>query len=132
MTIIDDKLEDFIAHYGVRGMKWGIRRKRNPKTGRVGGKKGGKGKRKVSDISDEELAKKVKRMNMEKQYRALKTEQADRKVVRKGAKAVGGILAKSSKRALTDFSSKQILKGLEKAAEKNARRGVRAGGVVLN
>lgn len=125
MTIIEDALENFIEHYGVRGMKWGIRRKRNPKTGRVGGAKGkGKGKRKVSDIPDEELAKKVKRMNMEKQYRALKTEQADRKVVRKGAKAVGGILAKSSKRALTDFSSKQILKGLEKAAERKAAQTV--------
>lgn len=129
MTIIEDALEEFIAHYGIKGMKWGIRRKRNSKTGRVGGK--GKGKRKVSDISDEELAKKVKRMNMEKQYRALKEQERDRKVVRRGAKAVGGILATSSKRALTDFSSKQVLNALEKAAERQAKRSARAaaGGV---
>lgn len=127
MTIIEDQLENFIEHFGVKGMKWGIRRKRNSKTGRVGGAKSKKGKRKVSDIPDEELAKKVKRMNMEKQYRSLKASEKDRNVVRKGAKAVGGIMAKSSKRALTDFSSKQVLKGLEGAAERRAARAVQIG-----
>lgn len=125
MTIIEDSLEEFIAHYGIKGMKWGIRRKRNPKTGRVGGKK--TKKRKVSDIPDDELRAKVKRMNMEKQYRDLKRQERDQKVVRRGAKAVGSIMAKSSKRALTDFSSKQILKGLEKAAERKARQTAQIG-----
>lgn len=125
MTIIEDSLQEFIAHYGIKGMKWGIRRKRNPKTGRVGGKK--TKKRKVSDIPDDELRAKVKRMNMEKQYRDLKRQERDQKVVRRGAKAVGSIMAKSSKRALTDFSSKQILKGLEKAAERKARQTAQIG-----
>ena len=115
--------ENFIEHFGVRGMKWGIRKKSSK------GRKGAKGKTKVSDLSDEVLAKKVKRMNMEKQYKDLKKNKRDQSIVRKGAKVTGQILGKSAKKSLTSFSTKQMTAALEKAAAKKVARGTRVAGV---
>lgn len=111
--------EDFIEHYGTKGMKWGIRNK--PGSGRKG-----KGKaKKASDMSDEELKKKVGRLNMEKQYSSLTKNKRDQAIVRKGAKVAGEILGKSAKKSLTAFSTKQMTKALEKAAKKRAARTAR-------
>jgi hypothetical protein len=48
--------EDFVEHYGVKGMHWGIRRERES----------------LSDLSNEELRSKVERMRLETQYRDIK------------------------------------------------------------
>lgn len=111
--------EDFIAHFGVRGMKWGVRKRSS------GGKKatvGKKSKGKVSDMSDEELGKKVKRMNMEKQYKDLKKNKRDQSIVRKGAKATGQILAKSAKTSITTVTTKEFTAALQKHVDKRAGR----------
>jgi len=116
--------EDFIEHYGTKGMKWGIRKK--PSKGR----KGAKAKsRKVSDMSDTELRAKVNRLNMEKQYKTLKKNKRDQSLIRKGAKVTGQILGKSAKKSLTAFSTKQMTEALEKAAARKVARGARAAGV---
>lgn len=69
--------EEELMHYGVLGMRWGVRRasKRN------GGSKKGK-KKKASRqpqqqqrrMSNKELQSRVKRMKLEKQYRELTSE----------------------------------------------------------
>ena len=109
--------EDFIAHFGVRGMKWGIRKKSSSKGKSTKGKS-----KKVSDMSDEELRKKVGRLSMEKQYKTLKKNKRDQSIVRKGAKVTGEILGKSAKKSLTSFSTKQMTNALEKAASKRTTR----------
>jgi hypothetical protein len=109
--------EDFIKHFGTKGMKWGVRKKSSSRKG----KKGKKG-RKVSDMSDEELKKKVGRLNMEKQYKTLTKNKRDQSLVRKGAKVAGEIIGKSAKKSLTSFSTKQMTAALEKAASKRTRR----------
>lgn len=109
--------EDFIEHYGTRGMKWGIRKKSS--SGKGGKAKKGK---KVSDMSDEELKKKVGRLNMEKQYSSLTKNKRDQTIVRKGAKVAGEILGKSAKKSLTSFSTKQMTAALEKAASKRTQQ----------
>lgn len=48
---------DFLAHYGVKGMRWGVRRKRkadNPKR-----------------LTDQELKKRIQRLETEKRYNEL-------------------------------------------------------------
>ena len=94
-----DTVESVLEHYGIKGMKWGIRRKRGA-NGRVGGgksntsssakkKSGEKGaksvlgrkkvntkKVKAKDLSDEDLKAAVNRMQMEKQYNTLVAERA--------------------------------------------------------
>lgn len=96
-------VDEFLAHYGVKGMRWGVRRQRG-KGGRVttthkpgkkpkvetdsekisskiskkssdSGSKGGvdtsKKVRSLSDVPTDELKSKVKRLNLEKQYKTL-------------------------------------------------------------
>lgn len=98
--------ENSLTHYGVLGMKWG-RRKQKPssgssKTSRREEKKLTKEakkrgmtttikktkKVKIKDLSDDELQKKIRRLQMEKQYRDLKKDE-----VSKGRKIAGQILS---------------------------------------
>ena len=79
--------DEELYHWGIKGMKWGVRRYQNPDgTLTAAGKKrysdGGDGeekpeyapktpKKKASEYTDEELRAQINRMQMEKQYRDL-------------------------------------------------------------
>lgn len=82
-------LSDHLEHYGIKGMKWGVVRKRSSTDGRVAGqpidrkkskqvvrtppKSAGRRPEMVA-ISDRELQQRINRLNMEKQYSALLKE----------------------------------------------------------
>ena len=86
----DDRIDRTLAHFGIRGMKWGVRRFQNPDgTLTPAGKeryrkKGysedyitarslkGKGYKK---LSDRELSRVVKRLDLEKRYRELSAKE---------------------------------------------------------
>lgn len=53
-----------LTHYGVKGMKWGVRRKKN-----IEPQKHASPKKKVSEMTDDELQKKIERLNLEKRYK---------------------------------------------------------------
>lgn len=61
-----NNVDEYLEHYGIKGMKWGVRRPVG-KNGRV--KKSALPK--ASELSDQELREAVNRMNLEKQYNAL-------------------------------------------------------------
>lgn len=59
-------LSEFVAHYGIKGMRWGVRKKSSSSTSeRTRYSKSPK------KLSDEELAKRIKRMETEKRYNQL-------------------------------------------------------------
>lgn len=66
--------DDFLAHFGIKGMKWGIRR--TPE--QLGYKTSSPSNKKIKKMSDDELRKAVNRLQMEKQYRDLKSEEIKR------------------------------------------------------
>lgn len=70
----------FLAHYGVKGMKWGVRKKRAP--------------RPESQMSDAELQRNIQRLNMEKQYRQLTG--AEKKRIFDGRTFANSVLQTSS------------------------------------
>lgn len=82
-------MEIYIQHHGVKGMKWGVRKEiaRSTSEGlnessrlastvgsRIGASK--KTKANTSKMSDEELRRRINRMNMERQYANLNPSKA--------------------------------------------------------
>lgn len=88
-------MSDLLYHFGIKGMKWGIRRFQN-KNGSLtaAGKKryqkgeqasdektpsssGSSRSKSISELSDAELRTRINRLNLEKQYKQLISEGAD-------------------------------------------------------
>jgi hypothetical protein len=122
-----------LRHYGILGMKWGVRRteaqlarargkvselenKLERKTG--SSKKASPStpdsapkKRSVKEMSDDELRSKIQRLQMEKQLKQLSEEGST--VKDKGKSAVGGFLKSAGKKVLVDTAvdvSAQVVK----------------------
>lgn len=111
-------MDNELRHYGILGMKWGVRRTEAQLAkarGRVSEledklnkKTGGKTpssttstapkKKSIKDMSDEELNAKIRRLQMEKQLEQLEGSN----VKEKGKSAVGGFLKTAGKKILVD------------------------------
>lgn len=80
--------EEFLEHHGVKGQKWGIRNKKVAK----GPAKTTKYTKHPSQLTDAQLQSRIRRMQMEKQYKDLKSEK-----VSKGKKFAEDILLGAAK-----------------------------------
>lgn len=98
-----DELENYLQHFGVRGMKWGVRRTRaqidaspsadhvNSRTTQAKIKKGG-----VKSVSNKELQDLVTRINLEQQYARVAPQSGNQRAVRAaraGASFMGSVVA---------------------------------------
>lgn len=128
-----------LQHWGIKGMKWGVRRYQNKDgsltpAGRKRYSEGGKvgedsssstspKKKSVSEMSDEELNKAVRRLQLEKQYRDLSP-----KTVSKGKQFVDKVLndvivpaaTEAGKQLVRDYLIKAGTSALNKSASKVA------------
>lgn len=92
-------IDDVIEHAGVKGMKWGVRKKPASSKGKAKptkSKPSAQKSDKVSKMSDKELREAVTRMNLEKQYRDLSNP-----TKKSGENAVKKILKDSGKQIAT-------------------------------
>lgn len=101
------KMENELYHFGIKGMKWGIRRYQN-KDGSLtaAGKKRYSDSSSVNDgikdLTDQELRDRINRLNLEKQYRDLTTP-SGQKQVNKGKQFVTSVLETSGKNIATQL-----------------------------
>lgn len=124
--------KDFLEHYGTKGMKWGVRKKPGSGVKTSAAKKPkakasapapqktktGRGT-KTKGLSDTELKARVNRLNMEKQYKTLKSENAS--VISRGAKATKKIVSSSAKTALSNYLTNTVFRNVIERAGKAAR-----------
>ena len=107
-----------LIHYGVKGMKWGVRRtpvqlghRRKPKKiakrsreSPESEKKKSAPKKSVHELSDEELRQAIGRLEMEKRYKEL-ARSANPQKNNDGKKFVENILRKSGENIATQFTT---------------------------
>lgn len=102
-----------LSHHGVKGMKWGVRRKRG-KGGKVESAPAHSGppKKSAKDLTDDELKTAISRMQMEKQFHELSTP-AGKKATGEGAafaKDIGKTLVKNAVLAVGTHAVGKALK----------------------
>lgn len=94
-----------ISHAGVLGMKWG--RRKSPTTKTVSVKK-----KKMKDMSNDELQNVITRKRLEKQYK-----EATRRPTPRAAAAVGNIIKNSANQVATEYTKDVMKKGVSSAAK---------------
>ena len=91
---------DVLAHWGIKGMKWGVRRYQN-KDGsltQAGKKRYSEKDEDSSDLkglSDSEIQNRINRLTLEKRYRELVQSDSGKKSVSRGKQIVKDILESS-------------------------------------
>lgn len=107
------KMGEELKHYGILGMRWGIRRDRDS-SGRVTSQESQRSrelKRKhISEMSNKEIQEIVTRMNLEKQYRQLNPT-----VATKGKTIVNNILKRIGNRILDRVIDKSVDAAIDSA-----------------
>ena len=110
----------YLEHYGVKGMKWGVRKNRpssgkkrrkgpvqiNINVGRKSNKKDSK--EGIKGLTDQELLARVNRLNLEKRYRELSSPQKSA-----GKQFVTDVISQSGK----EVAKKYVTKGMDKSVE---------------
>lgn len=85
----------FLKHYGVKGMKWGVR-------------KGDK----TANMSNKELQSKIQRMRLEDQYKSL-----SKKRVSKGRKIVSKAISHIGERAAKRYANNKVDEYVDKVSK---------------
>jgi hypothetical protein len=99
-----ETVEEVLEHHGIKGQKWGIRRKRGPE-GTVASA--------AKHLSNEELQAAVTRMNLEKQFNTLSAKDAKGESFTKGLlKEIGKNQVKRVAKGAADIAVEQAIRQL--------------------
>lgn len=103
---------DALVHYGVKGMKWGVRKAR-PLSSNSKRKKTS-AQIKLKQMSDEDLKKRIARLEMEKKYKELTAPQKS-----KGSKFVASVLETAGKDIATQYTAYYLGTAVNKVVGEN-------------
>lgn len=99
-------MRNSIYHHGIKGMKWGVRRT----PAQLGYKPA---KKKISEMSDNELQQRINRMQKERQYK----DMVKPNYVKAGERLVKGILIASGTEIVKEYVKNNMRSGLEALLE---------------
>ena len=115
-----------LRHYGILGMRWGIRRskkqlaKSNGENTHADYKKA-HGQADVKNMSDQELRNRLNRLQMESQYK-----QMSQTKISAGKKIAAGIVVGVGTTLAKDYLTKMAKGGIDAALEKGASKNAKA------
>lgn len=95
--------ENYLAHYGVLGMRWGRRKGKSTKSSSKRQKK-----KKVSQMSNEELRERINRMQLEQQYKSLNHTNRNAAL-----KYVGRVMSNTGNSIVNEYTTKYAKKGIK-------------------
>lgn len=113
MTQADSVIDDVITHFGVRGMKWGVRRTEAEIHGDSANATSAAKKAKrhgTKSLSNKELQDLITRMNLEQQYSRIAPSSKGQKALSAGSKVAADILVGVAKQQATKLASDQAAK----------------------
>jgi len=115
---MSDKVDEVLSHFGIKGMRWGVRSKSQTSSGSDGStdfqtaktaatkaKKSG-----TKSLSNAELKILIERMNLEQQYSRIVPPSTGGRIVKSGGKFVGDILVGIGKTQATKLANDQVTK----------------------
>lgn len=124
-------IESFLEHYGVKGMRWGQRRKRGP-DGRVKSTEAKRAeqiltkakKKGKSSLTNKELGDLNKRLQLEQQYSKLVNNDPKAKLaIKAGAAFVTGIGLNVARETIKNQASAKVGEALAKKTKQKATGG---------
>lgn len=111
----DVVVEDFLAHFGIKGMKWGVRKKKpHPVSADARQKQNIKDKvkqTKIASVSNTDLQAAIRRMQLEQDFKRLKVNEQSAVT-----RWLSSTLVEIGKREVQAQAGKQIGKFVAKAA----------------
>jgi hypothetical protein len=127
-ALTDQEYNAILAHYGVKGMKWGVIRK---------GRQAAKAKAQqtetkkvaVKKLSDADLKKRVARMELERNYNRLMKERAaaERSSMKRGIDWVAGVMGKAGQNAIRSYIDSETTRATKRVLER-FKKGYAPGG----
>jgi hypothetical protein len=118
-----DAVEEHLEHYGIRGMKWGVRRTRaqidadsaDKATTRALGEKVKKNRGSTDSLSNQELQAVITRMNLEQQYANLTSKESNKNTQQRGAKWASEFTSSVANTQLRNAANKVVAYQVEQA-----------------
>lgn len=106
-------VDNFIEHFGVRGMRWGVRKQR--KADAKAAAERDRATQAIQGLSDKDLKAAVDRMNLESQFRRLNSEEANRSKTlgEKFIAEAGNLAANVARQQANNAANKVIGKAID-------------------